>query len=69
MSGDDAGEGPVGPVIIEQGFRVDGQKLTVRITFPAEVAREFGMDTVLQIANKGLVAIETKNHEVRKVRG
>ena len=60
---------PVGPVTVEQGFKVDGRKLTVLVTFPAAIASEFGMETVVTMANRALVSIESKNHEVARLRG
>lgn len=57
-----------GPVTIEQGFRVDGKKLTILVTFPAQVAQEVGMEALTLAANRAIVSIETKNHAVEKIR-
>lgn len=57
-----------GPVTIEQAYKVDGKRLSVTITFPGNVAAEIGMDAVITAANRAIVAIESKNHKVEKVR-
>ena len=53
---------------IEQVYKVDGKRLSVTVTFPGAVAAEIGMDAVMTAANRAIVAIETKNHKVEKVR-
>jgi len=57
-----------GPVTIEQAFNVDGRKLTVLVQFPAAVAKDVGMETLVSAANRALVTIESKTHAVRKLR-
>lgn len=57
-----------GPVTIEQGFKVDGQKVTVRVQFPAQVAEEISMEDVVFAANRAIVTLESKNHEIEKIR-
>lgn len=57
-----------GPVTIEQSFKVDGRKLTVLVTFPAAVASEVGMEALTLAANRAIVTLETKNHQVEKFR-
>ncbi|HVL47999.1 MAG TPA: hypothetical protein VM889_05540 [Candidatus Thermoplasmatota archaeon] len=57
-----------GPVTIEQSFKVDGRKLTVLVTFPGAVAAEVGMEAVVALANRAIVSVETKNHQVEKFR-
>ena len=57
-----------GPVTIEQAYKVDGKRLSVKITFPGNVAAEIGMDAVMTAANRAIVAVESKNHKVEKVR-
>lgn len=58
-----------GPVTIEQAYKVDGKRLSVTITFPGAVAAEIGMEAVVTAANRAIVAIESKNHKIEKVRG
>ncbi len=61
--------GPIkGPVKVEQTFRIDGRKLTVLVTLPSQVADEIGMEAAVLAANRAIVTIESKNHEVKKVR-
>jgi hypothetical protein len=55
-----------GPVAIERSFKVDGKKLTILVTFPAHVVQEVGMETMLLAANRAIVSIESKNHQVEK---
>lgn len=57
-----------GPVTIEQGFKVDGEKVTVRVQFPAQVADEIGMENVVFAANRAIVTLESKNHDISKIR-
>lgn len=57
-----------GPVSIERSFKVDGKKLTILVTFPAQVVQEVGMEALLMAANRCLVTIESKNHAVDKFR-
>lgn len=66
-SGEDTGP-PKGPVKVERQFKVDGKKMTVLVTFPAQVAEEIGLDDVLVAANRAVVTIDTKNHDVEKIR-
>lgn len=76
MSGDPAptpppGEGTKkfeGPVSVERSFKVDGKKLTILVTFPAQVVQEVGMEQLLLAANRCIVTIESKNHAVEKFR-
>lgn len=58
-----------GPVTIEQAFTVDGKKLTVLVQFPAAVADEVGMERLVHAANRAIVQLESKTHEIKKVRG
>ncbi|MEA3199454.1 MAG: hypothetical protein QOE90_882 [Thermoplasmata archaeon] len=53
-----------GPVSIERSFKVDGKKLTVMVTFPAGVVKEVGMEQLLLAANRAIVTVESKNHQV-----
>lgn len=57
-----------GPVTVERSFKVDGKKLTVLVTFPANVVSEVGMETLLMAANRCIVVVESKNHAVDKIR-
>lgn len=57
-----------GPVSIERSFKVDGKKLTVMVTFPATVVQEVGMEMLLMAANRAIVVVESKNHQVDKFR-
>jgi hypothetical protein len=57
-----------GPVSIERSFKVDGRKLTILVTFPAHVVAEVGMEPLLLAANRCIVTIESKNHQVDKLR-
>jgi hypothetical protein len=57
-----------GPVAVERSFKVDGKKLTVLVTFPAQVVAEVGMEPLLLAANRAIVTIESKNHAVDKFR-
>lgn len=57
-----------GPVTIEQSFKVDGRKLTVLVTFPAPVVAEVGMEALTLAANRAIVQLETKSHQVEKFR-
>lgn len=66
-SGDETGP-PKGPVKVEREFKVDGKKMTVLVTFPAQVAEEVGLDNVLVAANRAIVTLDNKNHEVEKIR-
>ncbi len=57
-----------GPVSVERSFKVDGKKLTILVTFPAQVVQEVGMEELLMAANRAIVTIESKNHVVDKLR-
>lgn len=57
-----------GPVSVERSFKVDGKKLTILVTFPAQVVQEVGMEQLLLAANRAIVSIESKNHVVEKFR-
>jgi len=57
-----------GPVSVERSFKVDGKKLTIMVTFPAQVVQEVGMEQLLLAANRCIVTIESKNHAVDKFR-
>ena len=57
-----------GPVAVERSFKVDGKKLTILVTFPAQVVAEVGMEQLLLAANRAIVTIESKNHAVDKFR-
>lgn len=57
-----------GPVSVERSFKVDGKKLTILVTFPANVVAEVGMEPLLLAANRAIVTIESKNHAVDKFR-
>jgi len=57
-----------GPVSIERSFKVDGKKLTILVTFPAQVVQEVGMEALLVAANRAIVTIESKNHAIDKFR-
>ncbi|MDX1612251.1 MAG: hypothetical protein R3185_07770 [Candidatus Thermoplasmatota archaeon] len=57
-----------GPVTVEQGFQVDGRKLTVKVQFPAQVAEEVGMENLVAAANRAIVTLESKNHDISKIR-
>ncbi|HWG90811.1 MAG TPA: hypothetical protein VNZ52_08200 [Candidatus Thermoplasmatota archaeon] len=47
---------------------MDGKKLTVLVTFPGATVQEVGMEKLLLAANRAIVTLETKNHQVDKVR-
>ncbi|MBW3583137.1 MAG: hypothetical protein KY455_08580 [Euryarchaeota archaeon] len=49
---------------VEKAFRVEGKKVTVRATIPATVGKELGMETVLAIAGRLIVDIESKQAKV-----
>ena len=57
-----------GPVSVERSFKVDGKKLTILVTFPAQVVQEVGMEQLLLAANRCIVTVESKNHVVDKFR-
>ncbi len=57
-----------GPVTIEQGYEVDGRKVTIRVQFPAQVAEEIGMENVVFAANRAIVTLESKSHDIDKIR-
>lgn len=57
-----------GPVSVERSFKVDGKKLTILVTFPGGVVEEVGMEKLLLAANRAIVSIESKNHQVDKFR-
>lgn len=66
-SGEESGP-PKGPVKVEREFEVDGRKLTVLVTFPAQVSEEIGMDNILVAANRAIVTLDTNSHEIEKIR-
>lgn len=66
-SGDETGP-PKGPVKVEREFKVDGKKMTVLVTFPAQVSEEIGLDNLLVAANRAIVTLDNKNHDVEKIR-
>lgn len=57
-----------GPITIERSFNVDGRKLTVRVTFPGPVVKEAGMERLLTAANRAVVSLDTKSHQVEPMR-
>lgn len=57
-----------GPITVEHPFTVDGKRLVVKVTFPAPIASDIGMEQVLVAANRCLVSIESKTHKVEKPR-
>ncbi len=57
-----------GPVTVEQAFKVDGQKMTVHVKFPKQVADEIGLDNLLVAANRAIVTLDTDNHDIEKIR-
>ncbi|MFA5860722.1 MAG: hypothetical protein WDA16_03415 [Candidatus Thermoplasmatota archaeon] len=57
-----------GPVAVERSFKVDGKKLTIMVTFPAQVVQEVGMEALVMAANRCIVTVESKNHQVDKFR-
>ena len=57
-----------GPITVEQAFNVDGKRLLVKVTFPGNLAKDVGMETVYAVASKALVNIESKTHRVEKPR-
>lgn len=57
-----------GPITVEQPFNVDGKRLLVRVTFPAPIAKEIGMEALLVAANRCLVHVESKTHRIEKPR-
>lgn len=57
-----------GPITIEQPFNVDGKRLVVKVTFPATIASEIGMEAMFAAANRCLVSVESKTHKVEKPR-
>lgn len=58
----------VGPITIEQAFNVDGKRLLVKVTFPAAIAADIGMEQMYQCANRALVHLESKTHHIEKPR-
>lgn len=58
-----------GPVSIEQRYQVDGRKVTVKVQFPAAVADEVGMENLVAAANRAIITLESKDHEISKIRG
>jgi protein-disulfide isomerase-like protein with CxxC motif len=64
-----AGEKPLsGTVAVERAFRVDGKRVIVRITWPATVAAEIGMDHVMVAARRMLVEAESGEAKVSPIR-
>ena len=57
-----------GPITIEQAFNVDGKRLLVKVTFPATIAKDIGMEAMYQCANRALVHLESKTHNIEKPR-
>lgn len=57
-----------GPITIEHPFNVDGKRLLVKVTFPAPIAHEIGMEALLVAANRCLVHLESKTHRIEKPR-
>jgi hypothetical protein len=57
-----------GPIVVEQPFNVDGKRLIVKVTFPATIATEIGMEAMYAAAHRCLVNIESKTHKVEKPR-
>jgi len=57
-----------GTLSVERVFRVDGKRVTVRITFPATVAAEIGMENLMVAARRLLVDAESNEAKVSPVR-
>lgn len=57
-----------GPISVEQPFNVDGKRLLVKVTFPATIAHDIGMEALYMAAHRCLVSIESKTHKVEKPR-
>jgi hypothetical protein len=57
-----------GPIVVEQPFNVDGKRLLVKVTFPAPIAAEVGMEALLVAANRCIVSVESKTHRIEKPR-
>jgi len=58
----------VGPITVEHPFNVDGKRLVVKVTFPATIAADIGMEQLLVAANRCLVHVDSKTHKVEKPR-
>ena len=57
-----------GPVSVEAHFRVDGKRVEVKVTFPASVVADVGMEKLTIAANRAIVNAESKEAKVEKVR-
>lgn len=57
-----------GPIVVEQPFNVDGKRLLVKVTFPAAIAHDVGMENLFMAANRCIVSIDSKTHKVEKPR-
>jgi hypothetical protein len=57
-----------GPITVEQAFNVDGKRLLVKVTFPAAIAADIGMESMYAAASRVLVNIDSKTHRVEKPR-
>lgn len=57
-----------GPVTIEAHFRIDGKRVEVKVTFPAAVTADIGMEKLTIAANRAIVTAESKESKVEKVR-
>jgi hypothetical protein len=53
-----------GPITIEKSFEVDGRKLTAKVTFPAPVVEEAGMENLVLASNRAVWEMETNSHEI-----
>lgn len=57
-----------GPITVEHPFNVDGKRLVVKVTFPATIASDIGMEHLFVAANRCLVHLESKTHRIEKPR-
>ncbi len=57
-----------GPITLEKSFKVDGRKLTARVTFPAPVVEEVGFERLLKAGNRAVWEMESNSHDVQKIR-
>ncbi|HLE48055.1 MAG TPA: hypothetical protein VI818_07140 [Candidatus Thermoplasmatota archaeon] len=58
----------VAPITVERHYQVSGKRLTVHITFPAQIAKEIGLETMYLCAQRVLVSLDSKEHRIKELK-
>jgi hypothetical protein len=56
------------PIILERNFLIGGKRITVHVTFPAQLGKEIGLENVYVCAQRLLVKAEGKGVAVKELR-